>query len=102
MAVMKPSGLRPDPVFVHGRREALWILALWTASLLWTIPVCYALGDWAAPAAGDAEASLRVFGLPAWVWWGVALPWVVCGVLSILLSLFGIADDPLDDSELVS
>lgn len=81
-----------DPVYVHSLREAYAILGLWTLSFLWTVPYCYFRG-YSAPA--DPDQVAIVLGMPDWVAWGVAVPWFVCGVISILMCLFMIRDDDL-------
>lgn len=81
-----------DPVYKHSRREAVLILILWGLSFAWTVPYCYFRGYGAPASPDDVEIA---FGIPAWVWWGVALPWIVCGVISIALCQFYIRDDDL-------
>jgi hypothetical protein len=81
-----------DPVFLHSRREAIVILAVWGAFFAWVVPYCY-LNGYTAPAR-PVELPL-VLGMPAWVFWGVALPWVVAGLVSIALCLWFIQDDDL-------
>lgn len=61
-----------DPVFVHGRREAGVILAIWAVSMIWTVSYCYLFG-YRAP---DPETLELVLGMPSWVFWGVAVPWI--------------------------
>ncbi|MCA9055549.1 MAG: DUF997 family protein [Planctomycetaceae bacterium] len=81
-----------DPVFLHSRREAVVILVLWGLCFAWTIPYCYIYG-YNTPA--DAETLPIVMGMPAWVFWGVAVPWLVAGLISIGLCLWFIQDDDL-------
>jgi hypothetical protein len=85
-----------DPVYQHSRREALVILVLWGISFAWTVPYCYFTG-YQAP--GSLQELQTTLGIPSWVFWGVAVPWVVCGVVSILLCLFFIRDDDLGHAE---
>ncbi len=63
-----------DEVFLHARREAWGILAFWAVALVWCVPVCYVLG-YERPGR-PADPSL-VWGIPAWLFWGVVVPWVV-------------------------
>ncbi|MEZ6067752.1 MAG: DUF997 family protein [Planctomycetaceae bacterium] len=81
-----------DPVFLHARREAIVILLVWAACFAWTVPYCY-LNGYGAPT--DGEPIPLVIGMPAWVFWGVAVPWLVGGLVSIGLCLFYIEDDDL-------
>ena len=83
-----------DPLFLHSRREAGVILLVWGLCFAWTVPYCYLYG-YSAPA-NPAELPL-VLGMPAWVFWGVAVPWVVAGLVSIALCLWFIQDDDLGE-----
>jgi hypothetical protein len=82
----------PDPVWVHARREAWAVLALWTAGLAWTIGCC------AVAAYGQGKPAI-VAGLPAWVWSGVLLPWGAAAAFTVYFCIRGIRDDPLDGAE---
>ncbi|MEW4487094.1 DUF997 family protein [Thalassoglobus sp. JC818] len=82
-----------DPVYRHSKREAIAILSLWAVSFLWTVPYCYAYGY--RKAGEDLELQL-FWGLPSWIVWGVAIPWVVCGVVAIGMCAFYIQDDDLE------
>jgi hypothetical protein len=95
MTVERPPD---DPVFLHSRREALVMLLVWAASFAWTVPYCYFNG-YDAP--GDPAQLEIVFGMPAWVVWGIVVPWVVFGVVAILLCLYFIRDDDLEPAPTV-
>jgi hypothetical protein len=87
------SGSEPeprwDPTFVNTRREAKIIFCLWFAALLWTIPFSYLHGY-------DSTAAIdMVWGIPSWVFWGVALPWLLTSLFALWFSFRGIADDDL-------
>lgn len=82
-----------DPVFVHSRREAMLILIVWAVCFAWTVPYCYFTG-FQTTAAEDWQLSLT-WGMPSWVVWGVAVPWLIAGVVSIAICLFVIEDDDL-------
>ena len=90
-----------DPVYRHSKREAIFILILWAGSFAWTVPYCYFNGYQTTQDNWTLELT---FGLPSWVVWGVAVPWVVCGIISILLCFFLIQDDDLGraDDELAT
>lgn len=81
-----------DPVYRHSRREALVILALWMLSFAWTVTYSYVNGYATAESPRELEMTL---GIPSWVWWGIAVPWIVSGIVSILMCLFFIQDDGL-------
>jgi len=85
-----------DPVFLNARREAIAIIILWGVAFAWTVPYCY-LNGYNTPT--DPSELELIWGIPSWVVWGVALPWVVCGAASILLCIFYIKDDDLGENE---
>ena len=92
-----PQSDRPDdPVFLHARREALVILALWAAALLWVVPYCYFNGYHEVP---DPDQLKTVFGIPDWVFWGVLTPWIACTLATIGISVWVIQDDDLESDE---
>ncbi len=65
------------------------------------MPYCYFNGYQTTHENWQLELT---FGLPSWVVWGVAVPWIVCGAISIWYCLFLIEDDDLGraDDELAS
>ena len=73
-----------DPTFLHARREAGLILGVWAACLLWAVPFCYLTG-YMDLAVGDLPqlARSRVWGMPAWVFWGVVTPWLLANVVTV-------------------
>ncbi len=85
-----------DQVYVHSRNEAYLILIVWGLSFAWTVPYCYYTGY--QTTAENWELKLTM-GIPSWIFWGVAFPWCVAGVLSILICLFYIKDDDLGQAE---
>lgn len=90
-----PSDFVPDdPVYLHTRREAWLILLVWLASLLWVIPYC-AFNAY-EPVNPDNELQL-VWGVPAWVFWGVLAPWFVTSLVTVYFCVFVIHDDELSD-----
>ena len=81
-----------DPVFVSSRREALIIVAVWFAALCWCVPYCYLTG-YGKPV--DAATLETVFGVPKWIFWGIAVPWLVADAFTIVFCLFVMRDDDL-------
>ena len=78
-----------DSTFLNTRREALIIFAVWVATLLWAVPFSYLYGY-------DTGAVIdTVWGIPSWVFWGIATPWVAASVFALWFSLRGMADDDL-------
>ena len=81
---------RYDPVYLHARREAVEILLAWAVSLGWSIGYCSLRGY-----QSDAPLSM-VLGIPAWVFWGIVVPWIVASVFTFYYSLVRMKDDSLD------
>lgn len=92
-------------VFRNGRREAIFSAVAWTLAMLWTVGYCYLFGyqhqanSWPVQAgiveawrAGDFQQTL---GMPNWVLFGIVLPWFFWSAVTILFSIFGIANDDL-------
>jgi Protein of unknown function (DUF997) len=66
------------------RREAMVAALIWIIAGVWTITASYTL---------SAERPLRfVAGLPAWVVWGIMLPWVTSFVVHVWYSLVFVGD----------
>jgi hypothetical protein len=83
-----------DNPFRQAFRETLTILAAWAVFCIWVV----GYSGWqqsAAPGSSlPAEFPVRtVCGLPAWVFWGVALPWVLANVFTIWFCLARLTDD---------
>lgn len=81
-----------DPVFRNTRREAILILAIWAVALCWVVPYCILSGY--QPPQSPEELQL-VWGMPEWIFYGVALPWMIASAVTIGLCLFVIQDDDL-------
>ncbi|MEM8548513.1 MAG: DUF997 family protein [Pseudomonadota bacterium] len=80
-----------DRVWQNSRRESIWILVISAAFMAWTVGFSYQYGYGV-----DAAIDLT-FGIPTWVFWGIAVPWVVAIAVSIYFAICVIRDDPLDD-----
>ncbi len=83
-----------DPVFLHARREALFILALFGFLLVWSVTICYGFGY-----ATNTQNITTVLGMPKWVFWGVLIPWILADVATIWFCFFYMVDDDLGQSE---
>lgn len=80
----------PDPVLQSSWREAIVVFAIWLTALIWSVGFCARYGY------GRTEASLTyVLGFPDWIFWGVALPWVICVLVSLIVSRFVMRDEDL-------
>ncbi|MCP4783820.1 MAG: DUF997 family protein [Fuerstiella sp.] len=86
--------LQPDPLFVASFREARWILLMWLSCFAWTLTVCLSFGY---PETVDPHNFPTVLGIPAWVAWGIALPWLIANVVTIWFCLFVMEDADLGE-----
>lgn len=91
------TGDRPEysPVFLHGRREAIVIFSVWVLCLFWAVPFCYFTGyvkDF------DPENFKMVLGMPAWLFWGILIPWIAADIFTAWFCLFYFKDDDLGES----
>ena len=104
------AGYRDDPVFLDSRREAIFILCLWCSCFFWTICWCYHNGyvqhasvpghitEFLPDHTGwDRDPATLVtplgLGIPDWVFWGIAVPWVLCIVISMWFCFWFMRDD---------
>ncbi len=83
------ASFEPDPGFLAARREAIVILLAWLTCMIWTVGYAHFFG-YGAP---DGDVAI-VLGWPAWVFWGIAVPWGGATLFSVWYGLRGIADDP--------
>jgi hypothetical protein len=79
----------------HTLREAKWIVVIWAISFLWVIGYCSRYG-----ATGEVGSMATVGGIPAWVFWGIALPWVIATIVTCWFALAYVVDEPLDGEAL--
>lgn len=82
----------PDPVYQSSLRESRWILLFWVAFFVWVVGYSSLFGY---PAEGEPIDT--VIGMPAWVFWGVFLPWIISGLVTIWFALTQIEDHPLEE-----
>ena len=97
----KPSNesTKLDPVFVHSRRESVVLLVGFAVFFIWSVGVSYLLGYGATDVgAGGGEVVRMVLGMPHWVFWGVAAPWMGANVFTFWFCLCYMADDPLGEA----
>ena len=84
-----PEGPPLDRTFLNTRREAATVFALWVVAFLWVVPYCTWKGY-------DASAPLEtVWGVPSWVFWGIAVPWGLTSAFALWFSLRRMTDDDL-------
>ena len=79
-----------DAVFLHSRRETVVLLWVFAVFLVWCIGSSYMLGY-------NTDDLSTVWGIPRWVFWGVAVPWMGANVFTVWFAWFFVADDPLEE-----
>ena len=82
----------PDPLFVASLREGKWILLMWIACFAWTQTVCLNFGY---PDSVDPANFPTILGIPAWVAWGIAFPWLLANIVTIWFCLTQMEDADL-------
>lgn len=99
-AMNEPTTSQPkptyDPVFINASREAIVIVILFTIMLIWSLSVSIGLGYFSESQTVDIGT---VLGLPAWVFWGILIPWIAVDVISIWFCFFFMKDDDLGEVE---
>jgi hypothetical protein len=84
-----------DPLLRHSRREAIIIAIVWCAATAYCCAYSYFFG-YSSSAHPLGAADLKpVFGVPSWFFWGVLLPWGICGIFTFWFAGFFMADDDL-------
>jgi uncharacterized membrane protein len=81
--------------FRQARRELRFQLTAWCLFALWVVGFC-------GYTAFDAERSdvTTILGMPGWVFWGIAVPWIGAFVVTVYFSGWYMQDtDLVDDSE---
>lgn len=81
-----------DPVYLNSRREALVIFGIFIAGLIWAVPYCYLTGYIGDFEQGDFSTT---FGIPTWLFWGIAVPWLIADIVTVWFCFFYMADDDL-------
>ena len=89
----------------NARRESLLVAGIVLVALIWTVGYCSLRGyqhpadSWLVTSGlavnRTSEDLTTILGIPDWVFVGVVLPWIVCTIITIALSLRGLADDDL-------
>ena len=112
-----PEDLELDPVYLHTRREATFILILWICCFCYTTTYCYLNGylsheahrNSTGPAIGtmlgDLESMNRDpeslstplgLGIPDWVFYGIVIPWALCILITFWFCFFYYVEDDLE------
>jgi uncharacterized membrane protein YhdT len=83
-----------DPLLKSARREAAWALFVWILALGVTLVTCY-LAGYLHP----REKPAFVLGFPAWVFWGVILPWAALILVGAWFAYRFMKDEDLGGEE---
>jgi hypothetical protein len=78
-------------VLRSSRREAIFVAVMWVLFSAYTVGYSALFGY-----RQDAAPHL-VFGMPAWVFWGVVVPWFTCTLITCWYAFFGIRDEDLGE-----
>ena len=84
-----------DPVLVSSLREFRVIVIGFAICCLWSVSTCYFMGYY--PPLDQPIA--KVMGMPAWVFWGLAVPWVACDIFTLWFCFFFMTDQSLGEDE---
>lgn len=89
------AAARVDPVFRHARFEAIFIAALWALCTAYCCGYSYLYG-YIRPGRELGRADIQpILGMPSWVFWGIFIPWIVCGAINIAFCVFLVKEDDL-------
>jgi hypothetical protein len=92
MNTPEPAG-KEQQLLRHARREGLVILAAWALALAWSVGYSHLYGY--VRQDGEIREIRLILGMPAWVFWGIVIPWAVCLVFSVWFCFRFMADDDL-------
>jgi hypothetical protein len=81
-----------DSAWKTARREAIVIAVVAVLATVYSVGYCYAFGYDRA-----GEPIRFVLGFPAWVFWGIVVPWLGCVGFAAWFSLAFMSDEPLGD-----
>ncbi len=94
----KQDSAEYDPIFLHSRREAIVIFCIWLLGFAWAVPYCYFNGYLGNITDFDPHNVSTIFGVPTWLFWGIAVPWVVADLLTTWFCFFFMKDDDLGEA----
>ena len=87
---VKTSGERQE-IFVNSRREAVIIFVVWAACFAWAVPYCYINGY-------DNPDPKLFLGVPSWIFWGIAFPWLLADIFTTWFCFWYMKDDDLNEA----
>lgn len=72
--------------FLRTRKEALVAGAIWAFFFVWVVGVSYVMGY------GEIDPTLFM-GFPAWVFWGIFLPFIIATIVNCLYAFVYLVDE---------
>jgi hypothetical protein len=107
--------LEIDPGFERTRRESLFLVIPWLICCVWSVGYCYLFGYTDHPRQVGEVTNLLPdltaydqrgvptldplgWGIPAWAFWGIFIPWMLSILFSIIYALWIMNDAGDDDS----
>lgn len=88
------EGYELDPLYLSSRREAVMVLGVFAVFAGYVLTVCYQLGFRSPSEEGEIAT---VLGMPAWVFWGIVLPWLFSNLITGWFCLFYMKQEPLEE-----
>jgi hypothetical protein len=85
-----------DPVYLQSTRELGVIVLLFLGFFIWSVGACYWLGYGEGESANGKIAV--ILGMPAWVFWGIFLPWIGVDIAALWFCFFYMKDDDLGEA----
>lgn len=90
----EPNSESWDEVFLQSRRE------LWGVLLIWVLFAVWVIGGSALLGFRELEGEVRlVWGMPAWVFWAIGVPWFVSNIVIGWFCLRVMKDQSLESDE---
>ena len=74
------------------RRETIVILVIWSVVCIWVMLSSHFLGY-----VDDTSDVKILFGMPSWVTWSIALPWLVSSTISLWFALGFMKDEATEE-----
>ena len=80
--------------FKQSKRELWTILGTWVVFCGWVVGYCALFGY-----RRDPEELVTVLGMPSWVVWGIAVPWLFATSVTVYFGFFVMKDQPLEGGD---
>lgn len=87
------SPVNESSIVTTSRREAIVALLIFVCATAYSAGYC----TWKGYYGSTTEELTFVFGFPAWVFWGVIVPWSACTVVSWWYAFVFMTDEDLEE-----